>query len=60
MNPLRMTADRAAVVARAIIELVAQHIRDDGIALCQQITDYLRDEFNEVAQQTRNEIRNND
>ena len=55
-----MTADRAAVVARAIIELVAQHIRDDGIALCQQITDYLRDEFDEVAQQTRNEIRNSD
>ena len=55
-----MTADRATVVARAIVTLVVQHIRDDGIALHQQITDYLRDEFKDAAQQARNETRNDD
>ena len=55
-----MTADRATVVAHQIIALVVQHICGDGTALRQQITDYLRDEFKDAAQQARNETRNDD
>ena len=51
--------DRAEVVTRGILEIIAQHIRDD-LALRAQITDRLRDEFEDVARQTVNEIRQDD
>lgn len=52
--------DRAAAVARAVIEIVVQHIRGDGGALHQQLADYLRDEIADERRQTLNEIRRED
>ena len=51
--------DRAAIVARAVLQIVVRHILDDGIAVHQQLTDYLRDEFSETScvHSTINEIR---
>ena len=52
-------SDRAEIVTRGILQIIAQHIRDD-LALRAQITDRLRDEFEDVARQTVNEIRQDD
>jgi hypothetical protein len=52
--------DRADVVARAILDAVADHIRDDGAALHARIADQLRDEFADVARTALTEIRLND
>jgi hypothetical protein len=51
--------DRAEVVTRGILQIIAQHIRDDPM-LRSQIADYLRDEFEGVARQTMDEIRQSD
>jgi hypothetical protein len=51
--------DRAEVVTRTIVQIIAQRLRDDP-ALRAQIADCLRDEFEDVARQTMNEIRQSD
>ena len=51
--------DRATVVARSILQIIAQYIRDDP-ALRAQLTDVLRDEFRDIARTVMNEIRHED
>jgi hypothetical protein len=54
-------ADRAAVDARILLQIVAHHIRSDsGDSLHQQIADYLRGAFEEITRATLNEIRRED
>jgi hypothetical protein len=48
--------DRAAVVVRTILQILAQHVRDDP-ALRAQLDDCLRDEFHDIARSVMNEIR---
>jgi hypothetical protein len=57
-----MTAsrDRASVVARSLLDTVAHHLLDDGVALQVQIAEQLRDEFADIAHQTLSEIRRED
>lgn len=51
--------DRAEAVMRAILQIIAQRIRDD-VELRAHITECLRDEFEDLARQTMNEIRPDD
>jgi hypothetical protein len=51
--------DRATVVARNILQILAQHVRDDP-ALRAQLADCLRDEFHDIARSVMNEIRRED
>ena len=48
--------DRATVVVRTILQILAQHVRDDP-ALRGQLADCLRDEFHDIARSVMNEIR---
>jgi hypothetical protein len=48
--------DRAAVVVRTILQILAQHVRDDP-ALRGQLADCLRNEFHDIARSVMNEIR---
>jgi hypothetical protein len=48
--------DRATVVARSILQIIAQHICDDPV-LRTQLVDCLRDEFHDIARSVMNEIR---
>ena len=51
--------DRATVVARNILQIIAQHIRDDPM-LRAHLADCLRDEFHDIARSVMNEIRRED
>jgi hypothetical protein len=52
-------SDRAEIVTRGILQIIAQRISDDPV-LRAQIADCLRDEFEDAARQTMNEIRQGD
>jgi hypothetical protein len=51
--------DRATIVARTILQILVQHVRDDP-ALRAQLADCLRDEFHDIARSVMNEIRQED
>jgi hypothetical protein len=51
--------DRAAVVVLTILQIIAQHIRDDAV-LRAQLAEYLRDELHDIARTVMNEIRHED
>ncbi len=54
-------ADRAAIVSRVFLQIVADHVRTDGTdSLRQQIEALVRTEFAEVVRTTLNEIRRED
>ena len=50
------THDRAAVVARAILQTIAKHLHD----LEPQIVAQLRDEFADIAKTTMNELKSDE
>ena len=61
-GPRAMT-DRATVAARDLLQIVARYILDGpdgGVALHVRFAERLRDEFDDVARETLNEIRRED
>jgi len=58
------THDRAAVVARAILQTIAEHLHDlepqIAALLRGQLVEALRDEFTDIARMTRDEIRDSE